>query len=348
MSEGEENFGYLSEIYLWRIDNLYMCPGSIHLLGYWVGDELFFDVTLSMGSRSAAYCCQRTTNAVTFAYQKFGYEDINYSDDLGAAEEESKAEEAFDCLGWVLVSIGIKESQKKATPPAYVAVFLGILFNTITMTLKITPERLEEIKKLLVECTNKDQAHISESFRALLGKLNFAASTIRAGRIFVSRLINMLKGFPTKGFHKLDKEIRKDLKWWIRFMEEFDGISIMPPECWNSLDQVFSSDACLKSCGGWCDGEAFFTDFPEWLLKKQNIHINELELITFVVALKLWKNKIRNKNVLAYCDNEVSVEVVNTGKAKNTFAQACLREICFTSAKANAMIKLVHLKSSDN
>ena len=50
----------LSKVYR----QLYMCPGSIHLLGYWVEDELYFDVTLSMGSRSAAYCCQRTTNAV--------------------------------------------------------------------------------------------------------------------------------------------------------------------------------------------------------------------------------------------------------------------------------------------
>ena len=44
---------------------LFMCPASIHLLGYWYDNELYFDITLSMGSRSAVYCCQRTTNAVT-------------------------------------------------------------------------------------------------------------------------------------------------------------------------------------------------------------------------------------------------------------------------------------------
>ena len=69
-----------------------------------------------MGSRSAAYCCQRTTNAITFIFNKHGYEDVNYLDDLGAGYEEDKAEEAYDCLGWILSTIGIKESRKKATP----------------------------------------------------------------------------------------------------------------------------------------------------------------------------------------------------------------------------------------
>ena len=68
----------------------------------------------------------------------------------------------------------------------------------------------------------------------------------------------------------------------------------------------------------------------------------------FVAALKVWAHKIRNRNVMALCDNEVSVEVVNTGKARNRFAQACLREICFITARNNAVIKLVHISSETN
>ena len=98
-----------------------------------------------MGSRSAAYCCQCTTNAITYIYSCHGFDDVNYLDDLGAAEEDSKVEEAYDCLGWILDSIGIQESKDKASPPAYVIIFLGILINTLTMTLEITPERRKEI-----------------------------------------------------------------------------------------------------------------------------------------------------------------------------------------------------------
>ena len=328
---------------------LWMCPGSVMMLGYSYDDVMFFDVCLSMGSKSAAYCCQRTTNCITYIFNKHGFEDVNYLDDLGAAEEESRAEEAFDCLGWILDTIGIQEAKQKASPPAYIAVFLGILYNTIDMTLRITPERLLEIKLILDQWAAKSTTDLHD-LQSLLGKLNFAASTIRAGRIFVSRLLNLLRNFPEKGRRKIDKETKKDIDWWRSFMEDFDGISIIPPIGWDAPDTVFSSDACLVSGGGWCEQslEAFHVKFPKWLTKRDDVHINELELLTVIVALKLWSSTIRNRNILAYCDNEVSVEVVNSGRARNRFSQACLREICFISARNNAWIKLVHVSSENN
>ena len=156
---------------------LWMEPSSIHLLGYQFEGQLYFDVTLSMGSQLAAYCCQQTTNAITYIYGTYGFEDVNYLDDLGAAETESHAEEAFDCLGWILDTIGINEVKGKAKPPAYIAVFLGILFNTILMTMQISPERLQEIKNILVTWLDKDYATLKE-IQSLLGKLNFAASMV--------------------------------------------------------------------------------------------------------------------------------------------------------------------------
>ena len=188
---------------------LFMSPKSINLLGYQFENRLYFDVCLSMGSKSAAYCCQRTTNAVSFVYNKFGYEDVNYLDDLGAAEEESKAEEAYDCLGWILDTIGIKESKKKACPPAYIAIFLGILFNTLTMTMEITEDRLQELRSLLENWMLKTHTNLRE-VQSLLGKLNFAASTVRAGRVFISRIINSLKIYPQTGNRQVDPELKKD------------------------------------------------------------------------------------------------------------------------------------------
>ena len=271
---------------------LWMEPSSIHLLGFCFENKLYFDATLSMGSRSAVYCCRRTTNAITYVYGKYGYEDVNYLDDLGAAETEEKAEAAFDCLGWIMSTIGIRELKHKAKPPSFIAVFLGILFMTLTMTLQITPERLAEIKSLLQEWMNKKSASLKE-LQCLLGKLNFAASTVRAGRVFVSRLINALKEYPKNGKQKITRNMKKDINWWLTFMEGFDGITILPPLNRDSPDAVSSLDACLRSCGGWSEGEAFSADFQKWLISRDDVHINELELITFVVSLKIWVERLK-------------------------------------------------------
>ena len=116
-----------------------MNPSLIHLLGWSFQDELYFDVLLSMKSKSAAFCCQRTTNAISFIFASNGFQDVNYLDDLWTAEAKDKAEKPFDCLGWILATTSIKESAHKAKPPATITISLGILFNTITMTFQITP-----------------------------------------------------------------------------------------------------------------------------------------------------------------------------------------------------------------
>ena len=115
-----------------------------------------------------------------------------------------------------------------------------------------------------------------------------------------------------------------DIKWWITFISEFDGISILPPIKWDAPDSVIQTDSCLEACGGWSHGEAFTVKYPVWLKRNTEIHINELELLAFIIVVKVWSEQIQNRNVLAYSDNETTVEIVGSGHARNKFAQACL------------------------
>ena len=275
---------------------LYMSPESILYLGYTFEGFMYFHVMLSMGSASAAYCCQRTTDAITFIYKEVcGYDNVNYLDDLGAAEIEELADHAFQCLGEILTRIGIQESESKACAPCFIMMFLGILFNTKDMTMTITKEWLEEIKTLLRVWIHKKTASLKE-MQMILGKLSFAASTVRAGRVFISRIINDIKNFNSNGWHAITNETKKDFLWWLRFMEKFDGVTILPPLGWESPDWCFSTDSCLVRCGGWAQfnqngGEAFTLQFPEWIMKRPDIHINEKELLVFTIALKVWKEK---------------------------------------------------------
>ena len=326
---------------------LWMCPGSILWLGFMFNDRFYFDMTLSMGSRSAAYCCQHTTNGISHIYKGLGYEDVNYLDDLGAAEFAEITEEMFDCLGYILGSIRITESVSKAVAPSCCAVFLRVLYNTVNLTMSIKKDRINEIMDILNAWANKTSGTLHE-LQMLLGKLNFVCSTVRAGRIFISRLINELKKFPKNGKKRLSAEFHKDIDWWIMYMQIFDGVSIIPEVNWEAPDSKFATDTCLTSLGGWSHGSYFRGDFPDWILSNSSVHINELEIMAIIVGLKIWGEKCRNRNCLIYCDNKVTVDVINSGSAKNHFTQACLREICYLTAKLNAMIKVVHLEGISN
>ena len=145
---------------------------------------------------------------------KFGIDVLNYLDDLALAETKKNAHFAFYTLQKVLEKCGIEKAKSKASPPSNIMSFLGILFNTITMTMEITPERLLELKVLLSFWLSKETATLKE-VQSLLGKLNFVAACVRPGRIFVSRMIQWLKVLYKEDL--IPKFVKKYILWWNTF-----------------------------------------------------------------------------------------------------------------------------------
>ena len=130
-------------------------------------------------------------------------------------------------------------------------------------------------------------------------------------------------------------------------MNRFDGKSMIP-EDWSVPDTIFSTNSSLKMCGEWCEPEFFKAHFPAWITENQKVSINELELLAFTVAMHKWAGNMKNKNILAYCDNQLAVEVINSGKARNRFTQACLRDIAFNLAVVNGALKVIYIASKCN
>lgn len=321
-------------------------PGDIHLLGYKWRSHLYYDRVLTMGLRSAAFICMRTTNAIAYICAQAGLEILNYLDDLAGCEYSENSDEAFHELGRVLSKCGIEESIEKATPPATKMIFIGILFDSENFTISIDNTRLIEISQLVHEWLTKKWCTKKE-LQSLLGKLNFVSQCVRSSRIFIARMLNLLREFPESNKLVITEDFRLDLKWWQKFLPMYNGISMMISEDWSQPDQLFSVDSCLTGCGGWMNGRFFQCVFPEFILD-QNLHINLLEMLTVVVALKIWGKYLANLKVVIFCDNFVTVRVLNTGASKNKFLQACLREICWLGAIHNFDIKSKHVSGCDN
>ena len=141
-----------------------------------------------MGSRSAVYCFQRLTNAITFIMFKIEISVLNYLDELASAETRENADFAYNTLGSILEKCGIEESKNKACPPNTIMIFIGVLFNTEKMTIEVTQERLNEMRLLLQTWLCKSTASLKE-IQSISGKLNFIAACVRPGRVFIARLL---------------------------------------------------------------------------------------------------------------------------------------------------------------
>ena len=324
--------------------------GDVHLLGFTWNNDLYFDLTHPQGCRSAALCCQRTSSGIVHIFKKFdsNYEAVNYLDDLIGAEKWSKAHQAFDDLGKVLVLSGVEEALEKAAGPNVEMVGLGVLFNTVAMTMSVTEDRLIEIKHLVLTWTSKAKANLKE-VQSLLGKLSFVAACVRPARIFLSRMFAVLANFPKSRAIQLPDGFIKDLFWWQKFLPLYNGVSVIASDLWSFPDSVFASDACLTGCGAYVPNsfDCFHMVFPQFILELQ-LHINELEFLAIIVSCKLWGESWKGKRILINCDNKATVDVINNLKTGDIFMQSCLRELFFICAKFDFEIRANHISGISN
>ena len=140
------------------------------------------------------------------------------------------------------------------------------------------------------------------------------------------RLINILKGAPQncKSRIPIPAEVRSDLQWWKFFLQHFNGVSVIPYDIVVSNPHLFATDACLTGCGAVCFGEFFDSEFPERIMR-QRLHINQLELLTVLVTVKLWHSKLQGLTIEIMIDNEATVHAINNQRSKDPFMQNCLR-----------------------
>jgi hypothetical protein len=146
-------------------------------------------------------------------------------------------------------------------------IFLGVLFNSQSMTMQITKERLEEIRGLIFSWLGRDSASLKDIQR-LLRKLNFVGACVRSSRVFVNRILNWLRdcyGNIGDSF-KVPSEVKKDLLWWHEFLSLYNVISLIDYGEWSLVDSVFNCDSCLTGCGGSYGSKIFHTSFPRFIL----------------------------------------------------------------------------------
>eukprot|EP00092_Neocalanus_flemingeri_P088436 GFUD01111756.1.p1 GENE.GFUD01111756.1~~GFUD01111756.1.p1 ORF type:complete len:224 (-),score=27.77 GFUD01111756.1:333-1004(-) len=212
---------------IWKRDlsrwflQLPVCPADYDKLGFvWRGMFWWF-VSFVWGCRHAGYSGQRVSSAILYILRRMGigpdspeYEAVVYMDDFAGCESGARATAAFDALGTLLKELGVQEAVDKASPPSTQMKFLGVEFNTITMSMRIDESKRQEITTLSKIWARKTVA-TKEELQSILGKLIWVSKVVRFSRCFVARIIATLKRLRSqKQKVTLTEAIRKDFLWW--------------------------------------------------------------------------------------------------------------------------------------
>ena len=181
------------------------------------------------------------------------------------------------------------------------------------------------------------------------GSVEFLSKCVKPSRVFLSRILDFMRALPNRGKFPITSDLRADLFWWSRFMPSYNGISLIPKPHWSQVDGILATDACPTGCGGGnlLTRQFFHVQFPDSVLR-QNWHINELELMAIMVAIKLWGSHLAGERLRMYCDNTVAVAAMNQARVRNGNLQKCMREIAYWLARHECELYTLHIEGVHN
>ena len=102
------------------------------------------------------------------------------------------------------------------------------------------------------------------------------------------------------------------------------------------------ADACLKGAGASDRQECYMHTFEQETAEKH--HINELEAINCVAAVRAFVNKAHaGGTIQVHCDNQCAVDALTSGRAKNEVLAACARAMWYHAATTQTDLKFTHV-----
>ena len=305
-------------------------PGDYDLLGLcW--DAAFLDTCLPFGSRHGNQNFQHVSNAVHYVLCCHGYRIINYIDDFAGYGTPDVVRRSFDCSCQILERLGLTISEKKMVEPTIKAICLGILIDTIKGT--IPDEKMRQIKSTVTEWQKKQNC-TKRLLQSLLGQLLYVRKCVRPARVFLNTMLDLLHQNYDPSTIRLTQGFRRDLRWFSRFLEQYNGVSMYN---YRKIEHV-ELDACLDSLGGVWKNYVYHLQIPRHYL---GLTIVYLEMVNILVAIKTFGPFWAKRKI---CANQAVVPVLTHSKTKDAFLAACARNLWLLAALYDLDISYVHIK----
>ena len=316
-------------------------PSDYDVLGLKWKDLTYFDTCLPFGSRHGTQIFQRLSDAIRHMMRRQGFDVINYVDDFVGFGTPSVARRSYDALIQLLQKLGLEVSSKKLVPPSTKATCLGIEIDSEKCTVAIPPEKLRQISDM-VDAWRHAKFCSKNQLQSLLGNLLYVQKCVKPARIFLNRMLELLRQNYDKNSITLTQNFRRDLRWFHRFLATYNGVSYFDHR---KTDEILELDACLTGMGGRWGNKVYHLPIVNQF---KNLAITQLEMVNILVAVKLFARDWQKRKICVKCDNLAVVQVLSKGKTKDPFLGACARNIWLIAATYDIDLSYVHIQGKLN
>ena len=317
-----------------------------YLRFYWRNQKYTFTV-LPNGLSSGPRDFTKLTKVLFSYLKKRGYLNTIYIDDsfcLGYSYQE--------CCDNVLTTVDVSRKagfvvhpDKSVFFPTQVLVFLGFILNSIDMTIRLTKDKIEKLKKLISKLLYKTETKIKE-VSEVVGSLVATFPGVKYGKLYYRQLSNeqskALK--ESKGDFEsrmiISVQAKNDLTWWLHNLEQ-EFVSIVLP----IPDISLKCDASDIGWGGLTDVNK---TGGQWKKEEQNFHINVKELLAILYSLQSLCGKCQNITIKILSDNTTAVNYVNNMGGTKQLCNSVARKIWEWAKQRSVWLLAAHLPGKLN
>lgn len=294
-------------------DAYYSVPiaeGDRKFLRFWWGAQLYEFNCLPNGLSLAPRKFTKLLKPVFSTLRKEGHVSTAFIDDslllgetqLMCVQNVKNTLALMSSLGFVI------HPDKSVLKPSQRITYLGVVIDSVSMTVCLTDERALKIVESCENLLNQDTSTIREVAR-VIGQLVAAFPAVKFGALHYRYLEGdkILALAENHGCYDADitlsAEAKQELVWWKNNVKgAYNDIWVADP------DTVITTDASLIGWG--CSYEGVQTG-GHWLPLEKLFHINYLELKAAFLALQSFTTRLENKHVRLLMDNTTAVACIN-------------------------------------
>jgi hypothetical protein len=330
-----------------------VAPADWELCGFVVDGGFYMDTRLPFGARSSpAIFCRYSGQFQWVLRNQFGVRwTCHYADDHLLVAQESGGQSAtsvahrFDAAA---SELGVTIKPEKRLGPATTMMYLGIELDSVAMQARLSDERLQRTLVAVRRMAVRERASVRE-VQSLLGVLNFVCRVVPAGRSFLSRMIAALRSAVARRLPMvvLESAFKLDLRWWMRFLAVFNGVSLFLEVGWTDAE-VFrvQCDASGSVGGGAVFGREWI--FVRWTDVERGWNIAVLELVILVVACATWGRDWARRRIMFQSDNTAVCAAVTGRRVRHLRLMSWVRELHFVEARYGFSVRVVHIPGKEN
>ena len=320
-----------------------------HLCYYWQGNY-YVDLVLPFGMRSSGAIFNEFASLVRWIiiHHYNIHNIVNYSDDFFAvlAKQLHLAKSQLQTIIGAFHDLEIPLATDKIEGPSTILIYLGIIINSLKMTIEVPDEKLIDANTLLRKW-KKRRTCTKRQLKSLIGKLGHICKVVRPGRMFSRRLIDLSSTVKRMHHHiTLNREARADIQWWIDFLPKWTAISMIPQtRTIRSTDMRLFSDACDIGFGAtygreWIQGR--------WNTRQAAQSVDYKELYAILAATLTWGHLWGGRRIVFTTDNKPITKVWDKGTSPSVPIMTLIRPLYHFAARTGFTVSFKHIFGKHN